>query len=266
MKIFSFLRELLEGSTSYLKPRRASTLRRILHISQAEYNLGDLPERITLFRVRIELDHLFVCTTRGAPEAEKLVQLGLNEGPRNEHSGQGTANRRFAFLNAMIELLWVSKPTEAQNQNTARTKLWERWSGRRGNACPFGICVRPVDSEEVTPPFPGWKYRPAYLPDPLFMHIGEAGIEEPMWVYLSFLRRAHREHWFLEHPIGIREITRLTLHSPVPVSSRTSEILVETGILHIGIGPSYLLEIEFDRSRQKQHIDFRPELPVVFQA
>jgi hypothetical protein len=98
------------------------------------------------------------------------------------------------------------------------------------------------------------------------MHIGEAGIEEPMWVYLSFLRRTHRERWFVEHPIGVREITCLTLHSPVPVCSSVSDILVKTRILHIAIGPSYLLGIEFDHNRQKQHIDFRPDLPVVFQV
>jgi hypothetical protein len=36
----------------------------------------------------IELDHLFVCTAPGAPEAEKLVQFGLHEGPPNRHPGQ----------------------------------------------------------------------------------------------------------------------------------------------------------------------------------
>jgi hypothetical protein len=41
------------------------------------------------------------------------------------------------------------------------------------------------------------------------MHIGDAGVEEPMWVYLSFMRRAQREQWFVEHPIGVREITGL---------------------------------------------------------
>jgi Glyoxalase-like domain len=210
------------------------------------------------------LDHLFICTAGGAAEAEKLVQLGLKEGPPNQHPGQGTANRRFAFLNAIIELLWVSEPTEAQSENTARTMLWERWSGRCDRGCPFGICVRPVDSEEGPPPFPGWAYRPAYLPDPLFLHIGEAGIEEPMWVYLSFVRRTHREQWFREHPIGIREITRLTLHSPVPIRSSVSQILAGAGIVHIEMGPSYLLEIEFDGGRRKQRIDFRPDLPMVF--
>ncbi len=120
--------------------------------------------------MRIELDHLFVCTALGAPEAEKLIQFGLHEGPPNQHPGQGTACRRFAFANAMIELIWVSDPSEAQSPSTRRTLLWERWWGREGIACPFGICLRPVDADNPELPFPGWDYRPAYLPGPLFMH------------------------------------------------------------------------------------------------
>jgi hypothetical protein len=76
--------------------------------------------------MEIELDHLFVCTAPGAPEAEKLVQFGLHEGPPNQHPSQGTACRRFSFANAMIELFWVSDASEAQSQNSRRTLLWER--------------------------------------------------------------------------------------------------------------------------------------------
>jgi hypothetical protein len=32
-----------------------------------------------------------------------------------------------------------------------------------------------------------------------------------MWVYLNFMRRVDREQKFVEHPIGIRKITGLTL-------------------------------------------------------
>ncbi len=215
--------------------------------------------------MRIELDHLFVCTAPGAPEAEKLVQFGLREGPSDRHPGQGTANRRFAFANAMIELLWVSDAGEAQSQSTRRTLLWERWSGREGYASPFGICLRPVDAQDTAPPFPAWEYRPAYLSDPFVMHIAEAGIEEPMWVYLSFMRRAHREQWFSEHPRGIREITGLTLTTPRPLLSRVSQRIVESGILATRTGARSLLEIEFDGNRRKEHMDFRPHLPVIFQ-
>ena len=96
--------------------------------------------------MRIELDHLFVCTAAGAPEAEKLLQVGLREGVPNQHPGQGTANRRFDFVNAMIELVWVSDAKEAQSPRARRTLLWERWSGRAVDASPFGICLRPANS------------------------------------------------------------------------------------------------------------------------
>jgi hypothetical protein len=216
--------------------------------------------------MRIELDHLFVCTAPGAPEVEELVRFGLHEGPASRHPGQGTANRRFSFANAMIELLWVSDPTEAQSESARRTLLWERWSGREVGASPFGICVRPVDSrKKESSPFPAWEYRPAYLPDPLVMCIGEAGVEEPMWVYLDFMRRIQREHYFVEHPVGIREITTLTLTTPVPLRSTVSQRLVETGILSTQRGPESLLEIGFDGNRRKQTVDFRPGLPLVFQ-
>ena len=215
--------------------------------------------------MQIELDHLFVCTAPGAPEAERLVQFGLHEGPPNEHPGQGTACRRFSFVNAMMELFWVSDAREAQSQSTRRTLLWERWSGRQGNASPFGICVRPVHPQDTGSPFPAWEYRPAYLADPLRMQIGEAGIEEPMWIHLSFMRRAQRERWFTEHPIGVREITRLILTTPKPLRSDASRRIMESGVLETRMGAASLLEIEFDGQQRKKHVDFRPHLPVIFQ-
>lgn len=216
--------------------------------------------------MRIELDHLFVCTAHGAPEAERFVQCGLLEGPPNQHSGQGTSCRRFAFANAMIELIWVSDPQQAQNQRTRRTLLWERWTGRENKACPFGICLRPAESEESgETPFPSWKYRPVYLPAPLAMDIGEAGVEEPMWVYMSFLKRTQRKRWFTEHPIGIREITGLTLTTSTPLRSAISQKVMGSGILASRSGSAPLLEIEFDGRPRNQRMDFRPHLPVVFE-
>ena len=64
----------------------------------------------------VELDLLFICLSRGAPEAKFLTRFGLIEGPRNVHPGKGTANRRFFFENAILELLWVEDPSEAQNE------------------------------------------------------------------------------------------------------------------------------------------------------
>jgi Glyoxalase-like domain len=215
--------------------------------------------------MRVELDHLFVLTAPGAPEADKFVQFGLHEGPPNQHPGQGTANRRFPLANAMIELLWVNDPTEAQNPCTRRTLLWERWSDREADACPFGICLSPVDAQDTGTPFPGWEYRPSYLPGSLSMHIGESGIEEPMWVYLNFQRREYYKERFAENPVGIREITGLTLTTCVPLRSRVSQTIIESGIIASRTGPRPLLEIEFDGGARNKRTDFRPRLPILFQ-
>jgi Glyoxalase-like domain len=216
--------------------------------------------------MQLELDHLFICTAPGAPEAEKLVDFGLHEGPPNQHPGQGTACRRFSFANAMIELLWVRDASESQSESTKRTLLWERWSDRQNNASPFGICVRPVHAEDKGSPFLAWDYRPVYLPNTLSMQIGEAGVEEPMWIHLSFMRRAQREQCFTEHPNGVREITRLTLATPTPLQSNASQKIIESGVLATRTGATSLLEIEFDGHRREEHEDFRPHLPVIFQV
>ena len=97
------------------------------------------------------------------------------------------------------------------------------------------------------------------------MYVGEAGIEEPMWVYLSFMRRTQREQWFIEHPIGVREITGLTLTSPVPLRSPVAQRVIKSGVLSARMGTTPLLEIEFDHKRRNEHVDFRPHLPFIFQ-
>jgi hypothetical protein len=35
----------------------------------------------------VELDHVFVCSEVGAPEADQLVAFGLGEGAPNTHPG-----------------------------------------------------------------------------------------------------------------------------------------------------------------------------------
>jgi hypothetical protein len=73
--------------------------------------------------VTVELDYVFVCTALDAPEADLLVAFGLAEGTPNRHPGQGTANRRFYFRNAMLELVWVRDEREARSPLVAPTRL-----------------------------------------------------------------------------------------------------------------------------------------------
>src|SRR5881628_844205 len=102
--------------------------------------LSTVPLRTSNFEVRsasaeavkmeFELDHVFICTEAEANEAERLADFGLIEGAPNVHTGQGTANRRFFFANAYLELLWVHNPAKAQAGAVNRTRLWPRWKDR----------------------------------------------------------------------------------------------------------------------------------------
>lgn len=214
----------------------------------------------------MELDHFFICAEPAAPEAERLIEFGLREWSPNTHPGQGTACRRFGFANAMIELLWVSDPVEAQGESARRTLLWERWSGRRGPASPFGICARPAhaDAAESLPPFPAWDYRPKYLSDPLSIRIAETGLDEPMWIYLGFQQRIFWEREFVEHPNGIRKVTGLVLAGEPEPRSAASRAMIEHGVLATRMGNGPLLEVEFDHNKRGRNVDFRPHLPLVF--
>src|SRR4051794_24412182 len=107
----------------------------------------------------LELDHLFLFASVEAPEADRLMSLGLTEGSGNVHPGQGTANRRFFFRNAMLELLWVSDEREVRSEPIAPTRLWERSQSHRTGASPFGICLRSTDGTTPAPPFETWSYR-----------------------------------------------------------------------------------------------------------
>src|SRR5262245_10787585 len=107
----------------------------------------------------VELDHVFLLTSTGAPEADRLVELGLTEGYPNRHPGQGTACRRFFFANAFLEVLWVEDAEEARGAVAHPLRLWERWSGRGAAASPFGVCLRPATPGSGEPPFPTWEYR-----------------------------------------------------------------------------------------------------------
>ena len=93
----------------------------------------------------LQLDHFFILTEAGAPQADFLVDIGMVEGTTNDHPGQGTANRRFFFENTALELLYIRDAEEAMNGPASRLRCVER--GAASGASPFGIVVRRTDCE-----------------------------------------------------------------------------------------------------------------------
>jgi hypothetical protein len=213
----------------------------------------------------IAIDHVFIWTSDGAPEAEHLAHA-FKEGPPNVHPGQGTANRRFFFDDFMLELLWVSDPAEAQSEQTCRTGLYDRWIESDRGGCPFGFIFRPDSNVPEPPPFPAWEYRPSWLPPPHVVYVAETPFHEPIWFYMDFLRPSRNNDQFVNHRNLMGGITGVELTTPRPMASESSRAVLKSGALNHRTGPQYQLDITFDNNRRNQLIDITPDLPVRFHA
>ncbi len=215
-----------------------------------------------------ELDHIFICCSKGAPEAQALIDFGLAEGAPNTHPGQGTANRRFFFENAMLELLWVEDSEAAQSPVPGKTRLWDRWT-KRAERSPFGICMRPLDTGRAVCPFPSWDYKPGYLPENLSIKVGEnsENINEPMTFFLPFWgAESYAEHKTdFEHPAGVKRVTRVEIANPGNERpSSVSRSLEQCGEVFFVSGNSALATIAFDEGKSGKRHSFEPELPLTF--
>jgi len=217
--------------------------------------------------VTYALDHVFVCCAEGAPEAERLIHLGLTEGAPNTHPGQGTACRRFFFENAYLELVWVTDAREAQAEPAARTRLWSRWSQRAAGASPFAVVLRPAAGGEVAPPFASWAYHPSYLPPHLAIHVAEAApLGEPAFFYLGFARApALVDAPPRAHPLGLGRLTDVQIAGPGGAAPSPAALtLQKAGLVQFVEAPRHAMTLTFDDARARGSADLRPDLPLLF--
>lgn len=212
----------------------------------------------------MELDHVFIGVAPGAPEAELLRDFGLEEGSGNRHRGQGTANRRFFFHNAMLELLWIECEEDARAAPADVLALAARCAAPRGRASPFGVCFRSA-ANGSRPDFATRPYRPAYLPSGWSIEIADPSpVDEPLLFVIDFSSRPDRDRLEpLDNRAGLREITAVTLHGPSHASAGLRAI-ERAGLVSTATGADHLLEIGFDGEGRGYRHDFRPRLPLVF--
>lgn len=213
----------------------------------------------------IAFDHVFICCDECGPEAESLLGIGLVEGSRNVHPGQGTSNRRFFFHGGFIELLWVSNPEEAQSSLTAPTKLWSRWAARKEGACPFGIAFSPTAAEVPEPPFSAWPYRPLYLPPTKSILFAEhTTLHEPELFYMGWSNtQASAASQPKEHANGLLRLLAVSVGVPAGTLLSASSLAVQSaGLLGFHTASQYELTLSFE-STQSLTFDLRPTLPLV---
>jgi hypothetical protein len=93
-------------------------------------------------------------------------------------------------------------------------------------------------------------------------------LSEPMLFQIPFGKRPDQappeKAQPLEHPIGLREMTRVEVITPVasPPSPEFQAVL-DTQQVKLRTGEDYCIELGFDEEAQGQQVDFRPELPLI---
>lgn len=209
------------------------------------------------------LDHLFVLVAPGAPVADELVQAGFREGSGNTHPGQGTANRRFFFEDAMLELLWVHDADEAQAPGIARLGLAERAAG----GCPFGLCLRPGAGAGPLP-FEAFSYRPPYLPPDLEILVATSAdrVAEPLIFALPWGRAPseappdRREP--TAHENGARVVRGVEVESAIEVGAWSAPLRALGALDRISVraGARDLMRVEVGLAAP---VDLRPACPLV---
>ncbi len=207
----------------------------------------------------MEIDHIFIFSTHGGKEAEKLVEFGLTEGSSRVHPGQGTTNRKFYFENFFLEVLWVIYETEIRSELTSKTKLYERSQFFKNDFSPFGLCL--VNSKLTDELFGQSQiYQPNYFPKGMSIDIitNEKNPNLPWTFRLPYRdeKKAHNEP--INHLNGIRKLTKSEFEIPLDKDEKGFKTYFQSSKnISFKNGERNRLTLEFDHKIQKKVIEFK---------
>ena len=213
--------------------------------------------------MNLSLDHIFIITQPGAPEAERLSEIGLIEGSSNVHPGQGTSNRRFFLYGFTIELLYVSDEEEAATGSGRGLGILSR--SQDVAASPFGIVVR-VSDKEALPAFPGWRYTPDYFDGKMSFHVGINSdlLHEPLCICMPPSLPAPAPVP-TEYANPDWQLTALEIDMPTEKPSETLKHFAAIDGIHLHFGKPHKMTMKFNNSATGSIENFFPELPLIIE-
>lgn len=210
--------------------------------------------------MKMTLDHFFILVEPEAKVADRLLEHGFREGPRNTHPGQGTANRRFYFANGMLEFIWVKDADEARNGPGRKLHFSER--AEDPTSSPFGIIFVPCDNTSPNMPFPGWQYQPDYFPPSRGFHVGanSHNIAEPLCFYFPF----HDPGVPKPQPNrNLQTVSEVIISTTSTDTEGVLELASQADRLSIRSGKEHLMDITLDHHNLGRTEDYRPALPLI---
>jgi hypothetical protein len=224
----------------------------------------------------LQLDHVLVWVSRGAPEAKAFESAGLQIQDRtNQHSGQGTASRVFIFANLYLELIWIEdEPAAARNAARTGIDMTTRAEWQKTGASLFGVGLHRQLGRNAAIPFPVTHYWAEWMRPDTIIEFAQTvtNPSEPMYFivpdYISTGSPAMQGMLSerlknSSHRLGVSRLSQLRIVQTGKKLTSTSELLSQGGIMKVELGTTPLLELTFDGGAQKKSADLRPQLPVV---
>ena len=227
--------------------------------------LSSAPEPI------VELDHVLISVTPGAPERSALERAGFIVWPEvQRHDGQGTSSIMAELDRCFIELVWRdSSVTVAPDKEVVARKYALRSNWRPSGWSPFAIALRRTAPAPDSLPFPTWPVTVPWRPatDVTQVITARSDSTSPsVWVVSrsTATDKSAAPAAARAHPNGARRITGL--HLTIPRNTPESEalaVLRTYGVAELVRGDSWLLTVTLDSMAQKRVRDLRPTLPLI---
>ena len=226
----------------------------------------------------VEVDHIFLATRPGAPEAAALRAAGFHVPERaTHHTGGGTSSVSVLFENAYLELLYADSTVGDSASSPAERAHWRRVFGwRESGASPVGVGLRrPVGAPDSLP-FPTERMAPQpWMRPDMEMRLVTTPADSaapgvfvvPRYMaltgWIDRVRRDTTHASLLRHPLGVRRVTGVRVVTRPDGMPPNVRLLRDAGVLRVDSGASPLVELTFDGGGRGVTKDFRPELPLV---
>ena len=132
--------------------------------------------------VTLEIDHVYICVEKEAPEAAILQEAGLRlASDTAHHTGQGTASVFFFFENAYLELAYIEDIDELVQ---ADEQLADKFAQVDNGGSPFGLGLRRTGPSSDSLPFRTRSYSEEWMKPGSTMEIADVNHESDPEIFV----------------------------------------------------------------------------------
>ncbi len=205
----------------------------------------------------MEIDHIFIFSSRQGKETDDLVDFGFAEGSNRIHPGQGTANRKIYFENFFLEIVWVHNEAEVRSDNVSKTKLWERSNFLNNGYSRFGLgFVNTPDTDKLFEN--ATRYQPEYFLPGIHFDIltNEQNPSLPWTFRLPVAGPRKQADEPVDHTNGIKKLTKAVFGLPTKERNEFTSTIEANAAIEFHLDSKNELTLEFDNGRKKQNRRF----------